>query len=54
MAALARPTARGIAVNFVYTPAELRQRGYPSACVAALSQQALDSGRGFTCLFTDA
>jgi uncharacterized protein len=37
----------------VYTPPELRGRGYASACVAALTQQLLDSGRRFVFLFTD-
>lgn len=54
MAALARETWTGIAVNAVYTPPEERGRGYASACVAALSQHALDGGRDFCMLFTDA
>lgn len=54
MAALARETWTGIAVNAVYTPPEARCRGYASACVAALSQHALDGGREFCMLFTDA
>lgn len=41
------------AVNLVYTPPELRRRGYASACVAALSQLLLDAGWKFCCLFTD-
>ncbi len=53
MAAKSRPTATGIAVNMVYTPPELRRRGYASACVAALSQLLLDTGWKFCCLFTD-
>jgi uncharacterized protein len=53
MAASARPTAHGSSVNSVYTPPELRGRGYASACVAALSQQILDSGKQFCTLFTD-
>lgn len=54
MAALARETWTGIAVNAVYTPPEARRRGYASACVAALSQHALEGGREFCMLFTDA
>jgi len=54
MAALARRTWTGVAVNAVYTPPELRGRGYASACVAALSQRALDEGRSFCVLYTDA
>lgn len=53
MAAKARPTRTGITVNLVYTPPELRGRGYATACVAALSQALLDSGRTFCTLFTD-
>jgi len=53
MAGTTRPTTNGIAVNSVYTPPELRGRGYASACVAALSQLMLDSGRQFCALFTD-
>jgi len=39
-----RPTRTGISVSGVYTPPELRGRGYASACVAALSQLLLDEG----------
>jgi uncharacterized protein len=53
MAARARPTARGIAVNAVYTPPEWRGRGYATACVARLSAQLLDEGREFCVLYTD-
>jgi predicted GNAT family acetyltransferase len=53
MAGRARPTARGIAVNAVYTPPEWRGRGYATACVARLSAQLLDEGREFCVLYTD-
>ena len=53
MAAKARPTRHGITVSLVYTPAELRGRGYATACVAMLSQQLLDDGYQFCTLFTD-
>ncbi len=53
MAAYGGPTPHGIRVNLVYTPPELRGRGYASACVAALSQELLKSGRQFCFLFTD-
>ena len=46
-------TPRGVRVNMVYTPPELRRRGYASACVAALSQRMLDSGKKFCFLYTD-
>lgn len=53
MAAKARPTQKGCAVNLVYTPPEFRRRGYASASVAQLSQQLLDEGWEFCTLFTD-
>jgi predicted GNAT family acetyltransferase len=53
MAARSRPMHKGIVVNLVYTPPDLRGRGYATACVAALSQQLLDGGWQFCALFTD-
>lgn len=53
MAAWTGQTADGVRVNFVYTPPELRGRGYAAACVAALSQHLLDQGNGYCCLYTD-
>ena len=53
LAGKGRRTAHGISVGPVYTPPELRGRGYASACVAALSQQILDEGKQFCTLFTD-
>lgn len=53
MAGYTGPTPHGIRINAVYTPPELRGRGYASACVAALSQEMLDAGRRFCFLFTD-
>lgn len=47
------PTPHGIRISFVYTPPELRRRGYATACVAALSQRLLDEGRRFVFLFTN-
>lgn len=46
-------TPNGIRIGPVYTPPELRGKGYASACVAALSQEMLDMGRKFCFLFTD-
>jgi predicted GNAT family acetyltransferase len=37
----------------VYTPPELRGRGYASALVAALSEQMVERGRRFCFLYTD-
>ena len=53
MAAKARPTQNGATVNFVYTPKELRGKGYATSCVASLSQHLLDSDYKFCSLFTD-
>lgn len=53
MAGYSGPTPNGIRIGAVYTPPEHRRRGYASACVAALSQHLLDSGRKHCYLFTD-
>lgn len=53
MASWSGPTTHGIRINFVYTLPEFRGKGYASACVAALSQAMLNSGRRFCYLFTD-
>jgi predicted GNAT family acetyltransferase len=46
-------TPSGTRVGPVYTPPELRGRGYASALVAALSEQMLVRGRRFCFLYTD-
>jgi predicted GNAT family acetyltransferase len=46
-------TPNGIRVGPVYTPPELRGRGYASNLVAGVSQAQLDAGRTFVFLFTD-
>jgi predicted GNAT family acetyltransferase len=48
-----RPTRRSICVSHVYTPPELRGKGYATACVAELSRQLLQSGWEFCTLFVD-
>lgn len=48
-----RPMARSVSIGGVYTPPELRGRGYATSCVARLSQAILDSGKPFCYLFTD-
>ena len=53
MALRSRPTRHGCTIGGVYTPPALRGRGYASACVAALSQYLLDSGKQFCNLYTD-
>ncbi|HSE52892.1 MAG TPA: GNAT family N-acetyltransferase [Gemmatimonadales bacterium] len=53
MAGWTGKTPSGVRVNFVYTPAALRGRGYATAAVAALSQHLLDQGNRYCCLYTD-
>jgi predicted GNAT family acetyltransferase len=48
-----RPTLNGVTVTMVYTPPDLRGRGYASALTAAISQELLDSGKKFCFLYTD-
>ena len=47
------PTPNGIRIGPVYTPPELRGRGYATAVTAELSQRQLDGGRSFCFLYTD-
>jgi len=47
-------TAHGIRVSGVYTPLELRNRGYATSCVAEVTRRMLASGRRFCVLYTDA
>jgi predicted GNAT family acetyltransferase len=53
MTMAAAVTPHGSRIGAVYTPPELRGRGYASALVAAVSQAQLDTGRAFCFLFTD-
>ncbi|MGB0061238.1 GNAT family N-acetyltransferase, partial [Candidatus Binatus sp.] len=53
MAGFTGRTPNGVRVAWVYTPPELRGRGFAGACVAALSQKLLDDGRKFCFLYTD-
>jgi predicted GNAT family acetyltransferase len=53
MAIKNRPTRRGISISLVYTPPELRRKGYASACVAELSRMLLGTGYDFCALFAD-
>jgi predicted GNAT family acetyltransferase len=46
-------TPNGNRIGPIYTPPELRRRGYASALTAALTQMLLDGGRRFCFLFTD-
>ncbi len=53
MAERTRPVVNIITIALVYTPPELRGRGYASNCVAALSQYLLDSGWSICSLTTN-
>ncbi len=54
MARYGSPTPNSVRISAVYTPGDLRGRGYAGACVAALTKRLLLSeGWRFTTLFTD-
>ena len=53
MAAWTGKTPNGVRINFVYTPRELRGKGYGTACVTALTRQQLEQGNAFCWLYTD-
>jgi RimJ/RimL family protein N-acetyltransferase len=40
-------------ISLVYTPPDLRRRGYATAAVSALTRRLLDGGRRYCCLYTD-
>ncbi len=53
MAAWTGKTPSGVRINFVYTPRELRGKGYATACVKALTKQQLEQGNAFCWLYTN-
>lgn len=53
LAGFGGPTPNGIRIGPVYTPPELRGRGYASALVAALSAELLAGGRRLCFLYTN-
>lgn len=53
MVGVSGETPNGIRVAPVYTPPELRGRGYASALTAAVTQAQLDAGKRYCFLFTD-
>ena len=53
MAGKVGATSRSARIGLVYTPPELRGRGYATSCVAHLSQQILDSEKEICTLSTD-
>ena len=48
-----RETDTGIAIALVYTPPQLRGRGYATSCVAALTERQLAAGKAVCWLYTD-
>ena len=46
-------TAHGVRVFLVYTPPDLRRRGYATSCVASLTERLLESGRTYCFLAAD-
>jgi len=54
MARKAGKTPNGNLINFVYTPSDLRRKGYATECVAKLSNKLLkEHGNEYCFLFTD-
>lgn len=53
MALKTRGTDNSMAVAGVYTPPELRKKGYATSCVAEVSRGILQSGKLFCTLYTD-
>ena len=53
MVGVSGDTPSGIRVAPVYTPPELRGRGYASALTAAVTQAQLDAGKRYCFLYTD-
>ncbi|MBP9708561.1 MAG: GNAT family N-acetyltransferase [Oligoflexales bacterium] len=53
MAGVSGNTPNGIRIGYVYTPPELRGKGYASALVAKLSQAQFDAGKKLCFLYTD-
>lgn len=53
MAGIVRMTRNAAAIAFVYTPPQLRARGYGGSAVAALVDHIYASGKTMVCLFVD-
>jgi len=53
MAASSGPTPNGARISMVYTPPELRRRGYATAIVSTISDMLLKQGKSFCALYTD-
>lgn len=48
-----RALENGTVISLVYTPPELRNRGYATSCVYALTKRLLSGGHSFCSLYTD-
>jgi predicted GNAT family acetyltransferase len=53
MAAIARRTRNLAAISNVYTPPDLRGRGYAGSVTAAVSERIFREGKNAVCLYTD-
>jgi GNAT superfamily N-acetyltransferase len=53
MAIIGRESASGAAIQFVYTPPELRGQGFASNLVASVCEKILRSGKSYCALFAD-
>jgi len=53
LAGFGAPSPNGMRIGPVYTPPELRGRGYASAVTAAVTTHVLEGGRRFCFLYTD-
>jgi RimJ/RimL family protein N-acetyltransferase len=53
LAGIVRRTRKAAAIALVYTPAELRGRGYAGSVTAAVAEKIFDEGRPTACLYTD-
>mgnify|MGYP001183565248 CR=1 FL=1 len=53
MAAVSRQLAKGVAINYVYTPEEYRGMGYAVANIYNISKKYLDEGNEYCTLFVD-
>jgi predicted GNAT family acetyltransferase len=53
MVGVSRPEGGAVRVNAVYTPPQMRGRGYGAAVTSTVTQAALDAGADDVVLFTD-
>ena len=53
MAGWAGKTPNGVRINLVYTPPDIRRKGYGTACVRAITAHLLADGNAFCWLYTD-